>query len=135
MAYNVGRPVKYNTKEEVQQIIDNYFTECEINNIPLTITGLGLALDMSRETLLRYGEKEQFSDTIKKAKQICQNFAEQYLYTGKNVAGAIFNLKNNYNWREEQSLNIQGEIDVSKKLSEKEEGLLDEFIKWRKDND
>ncbi len=77
---------------------------------PYTITGLALAIGTTRDTLLDYENKKQvdlpaglkqtFSDTIKKAKQMCHGYAEDYLFTGKNPAGAIFNLKNNYNWHD-----------------------------------
>src|SRR5690606_9482293 len=64
---------------------------------PFTVTGLAVALDTTRETLLDYENKPEnaaFSDTIKKAKQRIQQYAEDYLFSGKNPTGAIFNLKN-----------------------------------------
>jgi hypothetical protein len=71
---------------------------------PLTITGLALALDTSRETLLDYEDKEDYSDTIKKAKDIIHNFVEEKLFSG-NVAGPIFNLINNWKrWSNKQEL-------------------------------
>ena len=66
--------------------------------IPYTITGLALALDTSRETLLEYEERPEFVDTIKKAKVKCENFAEQMLFS-TTPTGSIFNLKNNYGWK------------------------------------
>lgn len=76
--------------------------------IPYTITGLALALDTTRELLIDYEEKDEFSDTIKKAKAKCHNFAERKLFEA-NATGPIFNLKNNYNWKDktEQDLNIK----------------------------
>ena len=52
---------------------------------------------------------------------ICHNYAENSLYSGKNVVGAIFNLKNNYNWKDknETELTHKG-LDLSK-LSENSE--------------
>jgi hypothetical protein len=77
---------------------------------PYTITGLALALDTSRETLLDYEEKQEFSDTIKKAKDRCHNYVENSLLTS-NPTGAIFNLKNNYGWKDktEQDITTGGE--------------------------
>jgi DNA-binding XRE family transcriptional regulator len=95
---------------------------------PYTITGLALALDTSRETLIDYenGNRdipeddprydpsvEKFSDTIKRAKLKVQNFAELYLYEGKNVTGAIFNLKNNHNWRDRSEVEEFGDKTVT----------------------
>lgn len=68
---------------------------------PFTITGLAVALDTSRQTLLNYEERGEFFDTIKKSKDMCEEYAENQLFDGKNVAGPIFNLKNNYKeWEE-----------------------------------
>lgn len=101
--------MKFTTPEELQEKVDAYFNQCDETKEPYTITGLALALDTTRETLLDYEGKDVYSDTIKKAKQRCHNYAEKYLYTGKNVTGAIFNLKNNYGWKDktEQDLNVK----------------------------
>jgi len=102
----VGRPLKFQSLEKLQQDIDNYFKECDEQKRPYTITGLAYALDTSRETLLDYEEKSEYSDTIKKAKERCQRYVEEYLFTGKNTAGAIFNLVNNYGWQNKQNTDI-----------------------------
>jgi hypothetical protein len=73
--------------------------------IPYTITGLALALDTTRETLLDYEERDEFSDTIKKAKMKCQNYTELQLFKN-NATGPIFSLKNNYNWRDKTEQDI-----------------------------
>jgi len=66
---------------------------------PYTITGLALALNTSRQTLLNYEERPEFFDTIKKAKDRCENYAEEGMFTGRIPAiPGIFNLKNNYAW-------------------------------------
>lgn len=126
----MGRPLKFKSLKEVQTLIDAYFIECdphviEIQEVknnevflkkimseqkPYTITGLALALDTSRETLINYEEREEFFDAIKKAKMKCQNFAENYLFSGKNPIGPIFNLKNNYGWKDEIENNVNGNI-------------------------
>lgn len=77
--------------------------------IHYTITGLALALDTTRETLLDYEEKDEYSDTIKKAKLKVHNYVETKLFDG-NATGPIFNLKNNYGWvdKSEQDLTTNG---------------------------
>lgn len=77
--------------------------------VPYTITGLALHLGTTRETLLDYQEKEEFSDAIKAAKQRCEDFAERRLFEGK-ATGPIFNLKNNYGWKDEKK--VDGVLDV-----------------------
>lgn len=150
-----GRPRKWQTPEELQQVIDAYFAECDphidthkvsivaangkglawrdeeyiTEQKPYVITGLALALGTTRDTLLDYESglyddlfdpdtpegnelRLRFSDTIKMAKLKCQMYAEQHLYTGKNPTGAIFNLKNNYGWKDKSEVdnNTNGEV-------------------------
>ena len=136
-----GRPPKYKTKEEMQEKIDKYFESCykpvrifikDANKYitltdekgevikeqyrPFTVTGLADALDMSRETLLRYGEDEEFSDTITRAKRKCELYAEERLYDKDGNRGAMFSLSNNFkDWKEKQSIeaNVNTEIKVT----------------------
>ena len=98
----------------MQKKIDAYFEECDAKGKPYTICGLALAVDMDRRSLLNYSEDDEFFLTIKKAKQKCEAYAEEQLYLGKNTAGVIFNMKNNYNWKDktEQELTVEG-IQVS----------------------
>ena len=102
-----GRPVKYATPEQMQGIIDEYFREREEKGLPFTITGLALALDMTREGLCFYADKEEFTDTIKKAKLRVEGYAEDSVYTSRNPAGAIFILKN-FGWSDTQKLELTG---------------------------
>jgi hypothetical protein len=123
-----GRPLKFKTAKALQEKIDAFFEDCEKKQKPLTITGLALALDTTRETLLEYeGEVEgrekkdpAYADTIKKAKLMCQNFAEQFLFSGRQVAGAIFNLKNNYGWKDKQELEHSGDLPFNLTIVQKE---------------
>lgn len=83
---------------------------------PYTLTGLAVYLDCSRDTLYNYEQEKhediddelskKFSDTIKKAKEIIYAFAEEFLYSGKNPTGAIFNLKNNWGWKDKTETDL-----------------------------
>lgn len=114
-----GRPQKYTKKEEIEEKIDKYFKECDKNGEPYTITGLGLALNMSRQDLINYSKKEEFFDTIKKAKSRVENYLEKKLITNSNSTGIIFNLKNNYGWKDKQE-NINVETSYEEYLKEVE---------------
>jgi hypothetical protein len=96
-----GRPLKFKTPEEITEKAQAYFETTLGNNLPITITGLALALNTTRETLMDYQERDEFSDTIKAVKLVCENYAEIQVFTGKNQAGAIFALKN-YGWKDKQ---------------------------------
>lgn len=99
--------------------VDSVAKDREGNDIyiqikPFTVTGLAVALDTTRDVILDYENKPEnaeFSNTIKKAKQMIQQYAEDYLFNGKNPTGAIFNLKNNWGWvdRRETDLTTKGD--------------------------
>lgn len=113
-----GRPRKYNSVEELQGLIDAYFVECDNTDEPYTITGLGLALDMSRQGLINYekGDKEVygiFFDAIKKAKARCENYIERGMIKGKiHPAAGCFNMKNNYGWVDKVEIEQVGDLNV-----------------------
>lgn len=137
-----GRPYNYKTKEELQKAIDAYFDSCfeeqwiknkdgweqvldhngnaVVEQVrPFTITGLGLHLGLCRQALLNYEGRQEFMDTIKRAKQKIENYAEEQLFQNcnKNAQGVMFNLKNNYGWKDktEQELTVNDLKIVVKK--------------------
>jgi hypothetical protein len=134
-----GRPPAYETAEQMQDIIDKYFKSCEgellkdaddniifdkysrpviINNKPPTVTGLALALGFnSRLSLLNYQDKEEFVNTITRAKAKVEEYAESRLYDKDGANGAKFSLANNFKgWSEKQevtatNLNVNSDLD------------------------
>lgn len=112
----VGRPLKFGSVEELQRKIETYFAECDKNNRPYTISGLALALDTSRRVLLDYEDKDEYCNTIKKAKLKCETYAEEQLFVGKNTAGVIFNMKNNYGWVDKQEREFSGNMTIEQML-------------------
>jgi len=121
-----GRPLKWNSPEELEELCQEYFRSCweyrrdaEGKHIldekgykipvrqfrPYTISGLAVDLGTCRQTLLNYSQKDEYLDTIKKAKGIIECYVEERLMTGK-ATGPIFNLKNNFpGWKEKFELN------------------------------
>ena len=93
----------------------NYLIEVhhkvKTQQVPYTVTGLALALETNRETLINYESRDEFFDTIKKAKLKIENYLEQNL-NSTSPTGTIFNLKNNYGWKDktEQDLNHNGNV-------------------------
>lgn len=115
-AAKVGRPKKFKTPEEVTEKAAAYFADCEARNKPITVTGLALALDTTRETLCDYEADPIFSDAIKMAKARVENFAEERLYSSAPT-GAIFALKN-FGWRDKQELAHSGNLNIGTLLDE-----------------
>jgi len=132
-----GRPPKYKKVDDLQKRIDWYFLAIERNNgsedvvydpefleatkiitdvIP-TVTGLALALNMTREGLVHYAAKDGFADTIKKAKLRIENAIEQRLFY-QNATGSIFNLKNNFGWHDKSEKELSGSLGLSRILDE-----------------
>jgi len=100
--------LKYASVEELGRKIDEYFAECDAKNEPYTVTGLALALGLDRKGLLLYQGKNEYSNTIQKAKQKVQAYAERQLYRNGQVAGVIFSLKNNFGWEDKVQQEISG---------------------------
>lgn len=115
-----GQPRKYETEEELKQVINDYFRSCmkpvyqrgrpvrdpisgdfifEIVK-PFTMSGLAEALDMSRQTLLNYSNDEKFFDTIERARRKIERFAEEKLFEKETCNGSKFSLSNNFGWAE-----------------------------------
>lgn len=97
----------------MQAIIDQYFEKdafVQMGDSVMyapTVSGLAYSLDMSRQALLDYAEKDAFLDTIKKAKIRIEMALEQRLY-GNTVTGTIFNLKNNFGWKDKSEQELSG---------------------------
>src|SRR4030066_68447 len=88
-----------NTVHWINKKIDEYFRKCEELEKPKTMSGLALALDMSREQILRYEHgksrpKEGLCVVIKRAKDEIRAEWESRL-ASSSATGAIFWLKNN----------------------------------------
>lgn len=106
-----GRPLKFESVEALEEMISGYFLDCDQNKRPYTITGLAIWLDTSRETLINYEERPEFFDTIKRAKVKCENYVEEGALMNRiNATSAIFNLKNNYGWKDKTEVDQKTDI-------------------------
>lgn len=136
------RPPKYTTVKDLEEVIDEYFEifNHEDNLIKFndkqwneiwwdykklpTVTWLAIYLwFVSRRSLIHYENKEEwwvkkFFPTIKRAKLFIENFTEERLLMWKwNATGLIFNLKNNFDWKDSSDVNQNVKVeDVTVKL-------------------
>jgi len=131
-----GPPLKYKTEEELQKAVDKYFDYCDnrlvqgydnktneqfayISPEPYTMSGLAYNLGLSRKQLLVYKKRYLFGNTIKEARRKVEMDVERRLMEGKAQTGAIFNLKNNFGWRDQTEVDVSGrlvKIDVKSML-------------------
>ena len=107
----VGRPRAFKSVEEVEEKINAYFNYCEEKEKPYTMSGLAYYLEVSRQTLVNYSNQDQFFDTIKKARDRVQMQLEENALSNKaNPTFTIFNLKNNFDWKDSNEVKTNVEI-------------------------
>jgi len=109
-----GRPRKFTDVELMQEKIDQYFLDCDERKVKYTVPGLAWALGfVSRMSVWEYGKHPEFTDTIKGAMlKIEIQRAEDLVTEVTNPTGKIFDLKNNFGWKDEKYLGIDAEIGV-----------------------
>lgn len=109
------RPVTNTLGEQVE--ITEYL-------VPPSVGGLCEHLGIHRATWANYCDREknpEMFDTTTQAQGRMRAWNEQQLLTrsGKDIKGIIFNLENNYGYREKQSVEITGGVeDYLRKLAE-----------------
>ena len=113
----VGRPKAFKSVKEVEEKINAYFNYCEEKEKPYTMSGLAYYLEVSRQTLVNYSYKDEYFDTIKKARDKVQMQLEECLYRLGNNSGVIFNLKNNFDWKDKIEHSSSEVENINKNLS------------------
>lgn len=134
-----GRPLKFQSVEELDQKIDEYFEsraphvvkmmvkrlkadgthywaedEDMSPQLPVHISGLAVFLGTTRKTLLNYKAREEFLPSIEYALARCEEYAADML-SSPYANGMKFNLQNNHGW-EDRSIreNEGGFFDTGK---------------------
>jgi len=112
LARQVGRPPKYTTPEDLEAVFEAYFARQDAEKRPYTVAGLCLAAGFSsRQSLYDYEGKEEYVDTIKRARlRIEEQLAEKLVAGQGMVAGPIFALKNHdpAHWRDKHETEVSG---------------------------
>lgn len=108
----LARLPKVNLKsaEEVSERVLEYFTICAEEDMKPSVSGLALALDISRNYMweIREGHKgknPEVANAIKKAMQMLDLQMVDYMQNGKiNPVSGIFLMKNNFGYRDQQEV-------------------------------
>ena len=107
---------------QVEMSIVNYFQMCQEDVVKPTVSGLAMALGVSRETLLKYKNGEtriQNREAVVRAVQTIEVFDEALLKEGLMPALAgIFLFKNNYGYTDKTEV-VKGTDDMSDEEIEK----------------
>ena len=114
----VGRPRAFKSVEEVEEKINAYFNYCEEKEKPYTMSGLAYYLEVSRQTLVNYSYEDEYFDTIKKARDRVQMQLEENALSNKaNPTFTIFNLKNNFDWKDKIEHSSSEVENINKNIS------------------
>lgn len=139
----MARPAHFNTEEELQKKIDEYFKECEPEILkgvdengneyimtdkhgnavydkkkPPTVAGLAHYLGYeSRQSLYDLKKKEEFSYNIKRAVLLIEAFHEGRLGLDEKNTGSIFWAKN-HGWSDRHDIEHTFNEETIKKLKE-----------------
>jgi hypothetical protein len=106
MRERVGRPLKFETPEELAEKAVEYFEwsqDCDKGRF--TSAGLRLFIGATRSTWGDYKQRPAFSDTISHIETLLEDFNEKKLQWAGSTQGAIFWLKNKAGWKDEQDVN------------------------------
>lgn len=115
----VGRPLKIESPEQMEKILNEYFSTTEEKKI--TITGICLALDLDKSNFYAYEKREGYENIVKRARMIVENSYEISLRENGRT-GDIFALKN-FGWVDKQEIenNNQGKITIVNSLPKDDE--------------
>jgi hypothetical protein len=132
LALKVGRPRAY-SPEELQKEIEEYFSYCVLHTVQQavgsgavvkvlkprvpTMEGLYNYLDITRECWSNYGQQAEYSDIIKKTTEKIRGAKIDALMNGEgNSTGIIFELKAREGWVDKQTVQHEGEINITLNL-------------------
>jgi hypothetical protein len=120
----LGRPPHFDNPDEMWNKFLEYAQKCtnpdwlipkegekpiQLEKRPLTVSGFCNYIESYKDLLNEYSKREAFSGTIKKIYSMIENNIEEGLLQNKyNSAGAIFNLKNNFGWKDKVDHELTG---------------------------
>jgi hypothetical protein len=142
-AQGIGRPFgtfKYDNLDDLNNGIEAYFADCDPHPMiyndepvynkdgspaitpqrPYTMSGLALALNVTRQTLLNYGKNDiTYFDTISRARQRVEEWTAGALYNRDMARGAEFSLKNNHGFKDQQDISLDAKgLEINIKVIE-----------------
>lgn len=115
----IGRPPLYNNCLDLAAACEMYFEQQDEKEKPYTVPGLAVAIGFaSRQSILEYRHKDQFADTLKAALARIEAQRNEQLLTSPHAAGKIFDLKNNFGWKDKTEVETTVNTTVTIGLSD-----------------
>lgn len=114
---------RWKSVTELDKRLNEYYAYCGENEKPLTMSGIMAYLSITREEFSDYisGKydtgTEKFSESLKKARLLAEAYAEESLYTQKNISGIILILKNNFGWTDKQEAIAESDKDMEVRIT------------------
>lgn len=133
---------KFKSPDELRNLIVTFAKNCYDDGQPITLSGMALHLGVDTSTLRHYANIDNFRSVMELAKQICEAYAENKLFTSSSPSGAIFALKQ-YGWEDKQvhehKMQDIPESQLDQRIKElermQEQDLLEESLERRSKND
>lgn len=109
-------------KEEFKRVpslnnAGNQIVDIEYIEIP-SVLGFCSYTGISRETLCNYESDPEYFDTIKTAKTRIETWKASQLYRKEQVTGVMFDLRNNFGWKDKSELELSGGIERRNEVKE-----------------
>ena len=103
----MARPRVIESPELFDMLVDCYVADCTEEKKPMSVVGLSLFMGLnSKHGFYGYGEREEFADSVERAK----SFVEQQHYdnttVGRAVNGNTFLLKAVYGYQDKQVIQM-----------------------------
>lgn len=128
------RPQKY-TPKTLREQAELYFKNCDKLNEwltdvrfkkPKTLSWLCLWLNVSKDYISEKAKDDNFSETIKEIRLVVENNIEEWILTNTyNSTSWIFNLKNNFDWKDKSEVdNTNTNFDATEMLNENQKSLI-----------
>jgi hypothetical protein len=96
-----GRPMIWKDPIELSNLISDYFNETKRP----TLSGLAVFLEVERQTLYNYKERDEFLDIIKRARAKIESIYEERMIYENSPTGVIFALKN-MGWSDNKKIDL-----------------------------
>lgn len=104
---------KIKNKAALKRMGNKYFSQCDEEHKPYTMSGLAHHLGIARRTLKDYNQRDDFGPIVAEFKQRIEAQMEERMLLGTSAASpSQFSLKNNFGWNDKVEIETYGDVTV-----------------------